>query len=120
MMLILTRDRAKGASSSGLGAFTLQAAGLRALAGGLFVAGAVGAFGYSQAAANKDDCKSEHASSKARKACRIQATEQQHDAVWSAVAAGSAVVIFRFGVEGLYDKRRQDRGQGPKLGDVQW
>jgi hypothetical protein len=119
-MLLLTRDRAKTSSGSGLGAFTLRAAGLRALAGGLFVAGAVGALGYSQAAANQDDCKSEHASSKARKACKSQATEQQHDALWTAVAAGGAVVVFRFGGEGLYDRRRQDRGLGPKLGDVQW
>jgi hypothetical protein len=86
----------------------------------LFVAVAVGALGYSQAAANKEDCKSEHHSSKARKACKGQATEQQRDAVWTAVAAGGAVVLFRLGGEGLYDKRRQDRGFGPKLGDVQW
>jgi hypothetical protein len=84
------------------------------------VAGIVGVLGYTQAAANTDQCKSEHPSLKARKACKSQATEQQHDAVWTAVAAGSAVFIFRFGAEGLYDKRRQDSRLGPKLGDVQW
>ncbi len=84
------------------------------------MAAAVGTLGYSQATANLDDCKSEHASTKARKACKSQATDQQHDSIWTAAAAGGAVVLFRFGAEGLYDKRRQDRGLGPKLGDVRW
>jgi hypothetical protein len=118
--MLLSRHGAGRAGVSGLGAATLQAAGVRALGGGLFVAAAVGALGYAQAAANMDDCKNDHASSKARQACKGQAAEQQHDAVWTAAAAGGAVILFRFVGEGLYDQRRQNRGLGPKLGDVQW
>ena len=58
--MLIQRDRSRGASISGLGSVTFRAAGLRALGGVLFVAVAVGAFGYSQAVANKEDCKSEH------------------------------------------------------------
>ena len=59
-------------------------------------------------------------SSKARKACKAKRQSNSMTPCGPLVAAGAAVVFFRLGGEGLYDKRRQDRGFGPKLGDVQW
>jgi hypothetical protein len=118
-MLYSRRDAWKGQRVV-LGSATLRAAGLRALGGALFVALAVGAVGYAQASASEDACKDSGYSKKLRKECKEQAEAQQNDAIWSALAAGGAVGLFRFCGEGLYDRRRQHRGLGPKLGDVQW
>ena len=73
-----------------------------------------------QASASQDACEDSSYSKKLRKECKKQAEGQQTDAIWSALAAGGAVGLFRFCGEGLYDRRRQDRGLGPKPGDVQW
>ncbi len=118
-MLYSRRDAWKGHRSV-LGSATLRAAGLRALGGALFVGFTVGAVGYSQASANQGDCKDSQFSKELRKECKKRAEAQQSDAIWSALAAGGAVGLFRFCGEGLYDRRRQNRGLGPKLGDVQW
>jgi hypothetical protein len=111
-MLYSRRDAWKGQRAV-LGSATLRAAGLRALGGALFVALAVGAVGYAQASASEDACKDSGYSKKLRKECKEQAEGQQ-------IATGGAVGLFRFCGEGLYDRRRQNRGLGPKLGDVQW
>ena len=105
---------------TGPGSATLQAAGLRALGAALFVALFVWTLGSVQAADNKEACSGEHVNEKPRKACKRQANEQRADAIWTALAAGGAVALVRFCGEGLYDRRRQNRGLGPKLGDVQW
>ena len=118
-MLYPRRERGMGHRAS-LGSATLRAAGLRALGSAIFVALTVGAVGYSQASANQDDCKDSQFSKELRKACKKQAEAQQDDAMWSALAAAGAVGLLRFCGEGLYDRRRQVRGLGPKPGDVQW
>ena len=106
---------------SGLGSATLQAAAARACLGAVVVAAVVYGAGLFLAQADQDACSDRHPNAKAAvKACKRQTTEQQGDLAWTALTAGGAVVAVRLVGEGLYDKRRQDRGFGPKPGDVKW